>query len=65
MDLKNEKTFFVLKIDAFELGSTNSLHLEKDSWHWQSMCYEKPPRFNISLKETFFKSDYVACQSVF
>ena len=38
IDLKNEKTFFVLKIDAFESESTNSLHVEKDTCHWQSMC---------------------------
>ena len=29
---------------------------EQDICHWQSMCYETPPRFNISLREIFSKS---------
>ena len=56
IDLKNQKKFLVLKIIAFESGSTNSLNLEKDTCHWQSMCYETPLRFKISLREIFFKS---------
>ena len=56
IDLKNQKKFLVLKIIAFQSGSTNSLNLEKDTCHWQSMCYETPLRFNISLREIFSKS---------
>ena len=56
IDLKNQKKFLVLKIIAFQSGSTNSLNLEKDTCHWQSMCYETSLRFNISLREIFFKS---------
>ena len=48
--------FLLLKIIVFELGTTNSLNLEKDTCHWQSMCYETSLRFNISLREIFFKS---------
>ena len=58
IDLKNQKKFLVLKIIAFESGSTNSLNLEKDTCHWQSMCYETPLRFNISLREIYSKSGY-------
>ena len=56
IDLKNQKKFLVLKIIAFQSGSTNSLNLEKDTCHWQSMCYETPLRFNISLREIFSKA---------
>ena len=56
IDLKNQKKFLVLKIIAFQSGSTNSLNLEKDTCHWQSMCYETYLSFNISLREIFFKS---------
>ena len=56
MEQKYPKKFSILKIIAFESGSTNSLNLEKDTCHWQSMCYETPLRFNISLREIFSKS---------
>ena len=56
MAKKNEKTFFLLKIIGFESGTTNSLNLEKNTCHWQSIYYETSPRFNISLREIFFKS---------
>ena len=56
MEPKNPKHFSVLKIIAFESGTTSSLNLDKDTCHWQSMCYETSLRFNISLKEIFFKS---------
>ena len=56
MDWKNQKEFFVLKILGIESGTTSSLNLEKDTCHWQSMCYETPLRFKISLREIFFKS---------
>ena len=56
MNLKNQKIFLVLKVIAFESGSTNSLNLEKDICHWQSMCYETSLRFKISLREIFLQS---------
>ena len=59
MAKKNEKTFFLLKIIGFESGTTNSLNLEKNTCHWQSIYYETSPRFNISLREIFFKTDSI------
>ena len=59
MERKNPKQFSVLKIIAFESGTTSSLILDKDTCHWQSMCYETSLRFNISLTEIFFKSGYL------
>ena len=56
MDWKNQKEFFVLKILGIESGTTSSLNLEKDTCHWQSMCYKIHLRFNISQKEIFLKS---------
>ena len=56
MEQKNYKKFLVLKIIAFESGTTNSHNPEQDTCHWQSMCYEKHLRFNISLREIFSKS---------
>ena len=56
MEQKNPKNFSVLKIIAFESGTTNSVNLEKDTCHWESMCYETHLRFNISLRGIFFKS---------
>ena len=47
---------FVLKTIAFESRTTNSDNPELDVFHWQSMCYETPLRFNISLREIFQKS---------
>ena len=41
---------------TFELGTRNSHNPEQDISHWQSMCYETPLRFNISLREIFSKS---------
>ena len=55
MDWENQKEFLVVKIIAVESGTTNSLNSEKNTYHWQSMCYETPLRFNISLSEIFFK----------
>ena len=54
--LQKMKKFLVLKIIAFESGTTNSQNREQDTSHWQSSCYETPPRFNISLKGIFLKS---------
>ena len=56
MDQENLKKFLVLKTIAFELGTRNSQNPEQDNCHWQSMCYETPLRFNISLREIFSKS---------
>ena len=56
MEQKIVKKLLVLKIFAFESRTTNSHNLEQDNCHWQSMCYETPVRFNISLREIFFKS---------
>ena len=56
MEQKNQKKLLVLKIIAFESGTTNSHNPEQDICHWQSMCYETPLRFNISLREIFSKS---------
>ena len=57
MEQKNLKKLLVLKIIAFELGTTNSHNPEHDICHWQSMFYETPLRFNISLREIFPKSE--------
>ena len=56
MEIKNEKKFLFLKIIAFESRTRNSHNREQDICHWQSMCYETPLTFNISLKEIFSKS---------
>ena len=56
MEQKNPRKFSVLKVIPFELRTTNSLNLATDTCHWQSMCYERPLRFNISLREIFSKS---------
>ena len=56
MEQNYQKKFLVLKIIAFELGTRNSQNPEQDNCHWQSMCYETPLRFNISLREIFSKS---------
>ena len=58
MEQTNLKRILVLKISAFESGTTNSHNPEQDNCHWQSMCYETPLRFNISLREIFSKSGY-------
>ena len=56
MQQKILKKLLVLKIIAFESGTTNSHNPEQDICHWQSMCYETHLRFNISLREIFSKS---------
>ena len=43
-------------MSAFESETTNCLNLEKSTCHWHSMCYETSLRFNVSLREIFFKS---------
>ena len=56
MKQKNREKFLALKIIPFESGTTIAHNLEQDISHWQSMCYETPLRFNISLRESFSKS---------
>ena len=56
MEKKNLNKLLVLKIIAFESGTTNSHNPEQDICLWQSMCYETPLRFNISLRDIFSKS---------
>ena len=40
MEQQNQKKFFVLRVIAFESGTTNSPNPEQDTCHWQSICYE-------------------------
>ena len=49
-------SFFVWKIIVFESGTTNFQNPEQDIYHWQTMCYKTPVRFNITLSEIFSKS---------
>ena len=56
MKQKKRKKLLVLDIIPFESGTTNSHTPEQDNCHWQSMCYETPLRFNISLREIFSES---------
>ena len=56
MQQKIVKKLLVLKIFAFESGTTNSDNLEQDNCHWQSVCYETNVRFNLSLREIFSES---------
>ena len=49
--------FLDLEINSFESGMRNSHNPEQDTCHWQSVFYETSLRFNISLREIFFKSD--------
>ena len=55
MEEENLKKYLVLKRSAFESGKTNSQNPGQDNCHWQSMCYVRPLRFNISLREIFSK----------
>ena len=57
MEQTNLKRILVLKISAFELGTINSHNPEQDNCYWQSMCYETPLGFNISLREIFSESE--------
>ena len=56
MKQKNPKKYLGLNLIPFELGTTNYHTPEQDNYHWQSMCYKRPLRFNISLREIFLKS---------
>ena len=55
MEQNNQKKFSVLKIIPFQLGTANCQNLERDTCHWQSICYERHLRFTMSLKEMFFQ----------
>ena len=56
MEQKYLDKLLVLKIIAFESETTNSHNPEQDICHWQSIFYETPLRFNISLRDIFSKS---------
>ena len=56
MEQSNQEKFLVLKIIAFESKTRNFHNGEQDTSNWQSMYYETPLRFNISLREIFSKS---------
>ena len=56
MEQENLKKYLVLKRSAFESGKTHSQNPEQDNCHWQSMCYERSVRFNISLRDIFSES---------
>ena len=56
MEQKNQEKLLVLKIIPFQSGKANSDNPEQDISHWQSICYETPLGFNISLREIFCKS---------
>ena len=58
MEQENLKKYLVLKRSAFESRKTHSQNPEQDNCHWQSMCYERSVRFNISLREIFSKSGF-------
>ena len=53
MEQKNDKMLLVLKIFAFDSETLDSHNPEQDTRHWQSMFYETPLRFKISLREIF------------
>ena len=56
MEQKDQKKFLILKIIAFAWGTTNFHNFEEDTCHWQSICYETPVRFTMSLREIFPES---------
>ena len=56
MKKKNQKKLLFLKKIPFQFGTANSQNPEQDNCHWQTMCYETPLRFNISLREICSKS---------
>ena len=52
----NQNKSLVLKITAFKSRVANSHNPKHDASHWESMCYQKYLRFNISLRQIFCKS---------
>ena len=45
-----------MEIIAFESGTKNFHNPEQHTCLWQAMCYQKPLRFNQSLRKIFSKS---------
>ena len=45
-----------MEIIAFESGTKNFHNPEQHTCLWQGMCYQKPLRFNLSLRKIFSKS---------
>ena len=56
MEQKNQKKLLDLKIISLELGTANSDNPEQHTCRSQSMCYETPLRFNISLRAKISES---------
>ena len=59
MEQNNQKKVLALQIIALELATTNSYNLEQNTCHWQSICYETPLRFAMSVKEIFCQSRFL------
>ena len=53
MEQKNSKMLLVLKIIAFEPGSTYSHNPEQDTCHSQSIYYQGTLRGNVSVRVIF------------
>ena len=51
MEQRNLKRIFVVEVIAFESGTNNCQNPEQDNRYWQSVCYETPLGFNISIRE--------------
>ena len=51
MEQTNLKRILVVKVIAFESGTNNCQNPEQDNCYWQSVCYETPLGFNISIRE--------------
>ena len=56
MERKIQKKFIVFQIIVSELGDADTHNLEQDTCHRQSMCWQKPLTFYLTLGETFSKS---------
>ena len=56
MEQENPKNFLVFKIISVEPGSTNCPILEKDTSHWQSICYQGTLWFKLSLRDVYSKA---------
>ena len=51
-----EKNTLAFNIISFESGTANSASSEHDTCHHQSICWQTPVRFQISIREIFSKS---------
>ena len=51
MEQTNLKGILVVKVIAFESRTNNCQNPEQDNCYWQSVCYETPLGFNISVRE--------------